>query len=169
MDDPDSVKAYELVLGCSKGIRSLMADYAVKDVGVMHIGPLNAGAHDTISTQLPAIKSLCCKIPTEIRIGVLGAGERSPPGCAVFPVSADANVFLTIQAREIDVGKEAEKIRAKLAEARRDRNEVYTSMEELGKVLDKDVSEAIRLAESRRLDVEARLRVWEEAAAMLEM
>lgn len=169
MDDPDSVKAYELVLGCSKGIRSLMADYAVKDVGVMHIGPLNAGAHDTISTQLPAIKSLCCKIPTEIRIGVLGAGQRSPPGCAVFPVSADANVFLTIQAREIDVGKEAEKIRAKLAEARRDRNEVYTSMEELGKVLDKDVSEAIRLAESRRLDVEARLRVWEEAAAMLEM
>ncbi|KAJ5983620.1 hypothetical protein N7481_005719 [Penicillium waksmanii] len=169
MDDLDSVKAYELVLGCSKGIRSLMADYGVKDVGIIHIGPLNARAHDTISTQLPAIRSLCCKIPTEIRIGVVGAGEPSPPGCAVFPVSADANVFLTIQGREIEAGKEAEKIRAKLDEARRDQNEVYTFREELGKVLDKDVSEAIRLADSRRLDVEARLRAFEEAIAMLEI
>ena len=43
------------------------------------------------------------------------------------------------------------------------------SRKELSKVLEKDVSEAIRLIESRRLDVEARLRALKEAVAMLEM
>jgi valyl-tRNA synthetase len=33
MDDPASEAAYELVLGVSKGIRSLMAEYAIKDEG----------------------------------------------------------------------------------------------------------------------------------------
>lgn len=169
MNDLDSVTAYELVLGCSKGIRSLMADYAVKTVGVIHIGPLNAKAHDTISAQLPAIRSLCCKLATELRISVLEYWDRSPPGCAVFPVSANANVFITIQGHGIDVGKEAEKIKPRLHEARRDLIEVEASKAELRNVQDKDVSEAIRLTESRRLDVEARLRVLEEAIAMLEM
>jgi valyl-tRNA synthetase len=33
MDDPTSEEAYELVLGISKGIRSLMAEYSLKDEG----------------------------------------------------------------------------------------------------------------------------------------
>lgn len=33
MDDPASEEAYELVLGISKGIRSLMAEYSLKDEG----------------------------------------------------------------------------------------------------------------------------------------
>jgi valyl-tRNA synthetase len=31
MDDPASEEAYELVLGVSKGIRSLMSEYSLKD------------------------------------------------------------------------------------------------------------------------------------------
>jgi valyl-tRNA synthetase len=31
LDDPESERAYELVLGCSKAARSLMAEYALKD------------------------------------------------------------------------------------------------------------------------------------------
>jgi valyl-tRNA synthetase len=34
MDDPNSDEAYELVLGISKGIRSLMAEYSLKDEGI---------------------------------------------------------------------------------------------------------------------------------------
>jgi valyl-tRNA synthetase len=49
-DDPRSETAYGLVLGCSKGIRSLTADYAVKDGGVAHIAPLNQLSHDTVSS-----------------------------------------------------------------------------------------------------------------------
>jgi valyl-tRNA synthetase len=33
MDDPASEAAYELVLGISRGVRSLMAEYALKDQG----------------------------------------------------------------------------------------------------------------------------------------
>lgn len=31
LDNPAAESAYELVLGCSRGIRSLMAEYALKD------------------------------------------------------------------------------------------------------------------------------------------
>ena len=31
LDNPAAEEAYELVMGCSKGIRSLMAEYALKD------------------------------------------------------------------------------------------------------------------------------------------
>ena len=33
LDDPESEAAYELVLGISKGIRSLMSEYSLKDEG----------------------------------------------------------------------------------------------------------------------------------------
>lgn len=33
LDDPQSAAAYELVLGCSKGVRSLMSEYTIKDDG----------------------------------------------------------------------------------------------------------------------------------------
>ena len=46
--DPRSEVAYELVLGCSKGIRSLLADYAVRDKGGAYIEPLNQMSHDTM-------------------------------------------------------------------------------------------------------------------------
>ncbi len=96
-DDPRSEKAYELVLGCSKGIRSRIADYAVKDTGVIYIAPLNQTSHDTAYTQLGAIKSLSGKIP--LKISILKAGEINPTDCAVFPVSADANVYLEVKYR----------------------------------------------------------------------
>lgn len=31
LDNPAAEEAYELVMGCSKGTRSLMAEYALKD------------------------------------------------------------------------------------------------------------------------------------------
>ncbi len=33
LDDPSSEAAYELLLGVSKGIRSLMSEYSIKDEG----------------------------------------------------------------------------------------------------------------------------------------
>lgn len=159
-DDPRSETAYELVLGCSKGIRSLIADYAVKDKGVAHIAPLNQLSHDTASAQLGAIKSLSGKTPVDISI--LKAGEVNPTGYAVFPVSADANVYLEVKDRIQDAGKEAQKIRAKLDKAREDQDDIDSLMAELSKAQDKDVSEAMQSAESRKRDVEARMRAFEE-------
>ncbi|KAI2623705.1 tRNA synthetases class I-domain-containing protein [Xylaria nigripes] len=165
-NDPKSETAYELVLGSSKGIRSLIADYAVKDQGVAYIVPLNQLAYDTASAQLSAIKSLSGKTPVDINI--LMAGEASPTGCAVFPVSADANVYLDVKGRIQDAGKEAEKVNAKLVEARKEQEDIESFKAELRKVQDKDVSEAIQSAEKRKQDVEAKLRAFEETIAMFE-
>lgn len=163
----DPTTAYELVLGCSKGIRSLIADYAVKDQCAVHIAPLNQMSHDTASAQLSAIKSLSGKAP--VNISILKVKEASPTGCAVFPVSADANVYLEVRDRIQDAGKEAERVKTKLDEARKDQDDIDSLQAELSKVQDKDVTEAMRSAETRKRDIEARLRALEEALKMFEM
>ncbi|QKX59919.1 uncharacterized protein TRUGW13939_07061 [Talaromyces rugulosus] len=165
-DDPRSETAYELVLGCSKGIRSLIADYAVKDKAQVYIAPLNKKSYETASAQLSSIKSLSGKIPVDISI--LNPEEPSPDGCAVFPVSADANVYIEVKDRIQDARKEAEKFKAKLDEARNDQDEVDSLVAELNKVQDKGVTEAMQSAESRKRDVGARLRALEDTVAMFE-
>jgi valyl-tRNA synthetase len=164
--DPKSEVAYELVLGCSKGFRSLLSEYAVKDNGLAYIVPLNQMSHDTASAQLSAIKSLSGKTP--IDISILAVGNATPTGCAVFPVSAEANVYLEVKDRIQDAGKEVAKIQAKLAEARREQDDINSLKAELSKVQDKDVAEAMQLAERRKMDVEARLRALEETVTIFE-
>ena len=166
LHDPRSEVAYELVLGCSKGIRSLLADYAVKDNGVAFIAPLNQMTHDTVSTQLSAIESLSGKI--QVKISILKAEEARPTGCAVFPVSADANVYLEVKDRMQDAAKEAKRFKAKLDEARREQDTIDAIQAELGKVQEKDVTDAIQLSESRKRDVEARLQALQETVMMFE-
>ena len=131
-----------------------------------HIAPLNQISYDTASAQLYAIKSLSGKTPVDISI--LKAGEVSPTGCAVFPVSADANVYLEVKDRIQDTEKEAEKFKAKLDEARKDQDEINSLKAELSKVQEQDVTEAMQSAESRKRDVEARMRAFEEAVTMFE-
>ncbi|KAL4914911.1 hypothetical protein BDW62DRAFT_204131 [Aspergillus aurantiobrunneus] len=154
-----------------RGYRSLLVDYAGhgnKTKNMVCVAPLNQTSLDTASAQLPAIKSLLSsKIPVEIRI--LEAGEPRPIGCAVFTVSADANVYLDVRGRIQYAGKEAEKFRVKVSEARRDRQDIDALKAKLGKVQDKDVAEAMQSAESRKRDVDARLQALEETVAMLEM
>jgi len=165
-DDPRSETAYELVLGCAKGVRSLIADYAVKDRGIAHIAPLNATSQDTASAQLSAIRSLSGKIPVELN--VLKVGDIIPAGCAVFPVSADVNVYLEVITRIQDVVKETEKLKARLDEARKDQHEIELLKAELSKVQDKDVTEAMSSVESRKRDVEARVQALEVTVTMLQ-
>jgi valyl-tRNA synthetase len=166
-DDPRSETVYELVLGCTKGIRSLIADYAVKDKAQVYIVPLNKKSYETASAQLSAIKSLSGKIPVDISI--IEPERPSPVGCAVFPVSADANVYIEVKDRIQDARKEAEKFKAKLDEARNDQDEVDSLVAELSKVQDKGgILEAMQSAESRKRDVGARLRALEDTVAMFE-
>jgi valyl-tRNA synthetase len=164
--NPSSESAYEVILGCSKGIRSLIADYVVKDKGVIHIAPLNQSSHDSISTQLITIRSLSGKIP--VNINVLKVGEASPAGSAVFPISADANVYLDVKDRIKDAKKEAEKFKSKLGDAKRDQEENRLAIAELNKVQGKDVAEARQSAERRKRDIGATLRALEDTVAMFE-
>lgn len=164
--DPRSETTYQLVLGCSKGIRSLLSDYAVKDKGLAYISPLNHLSHEVISAQLPTIQSLSGKVSVEVNL--LDVEGARPASCAVFPVSADANVYLQVKGRVQDARKEAEKFKAKLTEARRDQNDIHSITAELSKVQDKDVAEAMQSAERRKRDINASLRALEETVAMFE-
>lgn len=165
-DDPKSEVAYELILGISKGIRSLLSDYAVKDKGLAYITPLNQYSHETISAQLSTIKSLSGKVPVDILI--LKVGEISPTTCAIFSVFADANVYLDIKDRIQDAKKEVEKFKGKLVEARKDQEDVDSIIAELSKVHDRDVADALRSANRKKRDVSASLRALEETVAMFE-
>ncbi|KAL9617687.1 MAG: hypothetical protein Q9160_007520 [Pyrenula sp. 1 TL-2023] len=164
--DRRSEVAYELAVGCSKGIRSLLADYAIKDKAVAYIVPLNQMSHETISAQLSAIESLSGKI--SMRISVLEAGEINLPGCAVFPVSADANVYVEVKDHIQDAAKEAEKFESKVDEAKREQTDVDAIIGELSKVQDKAIADAMQSAESRKRDVESRLLALQEAVTMFE-
>jgi valyl-tRNA synthetase len=164
--DPKSEVAYELVLGCSRGFRSLLVDYVIKDKGVAYIIPLSQTSHDTASAQLSAIKSLSGKTPVDI--SVLPVGSASPASCSVFPVSAEANVYLEVKDRIQDAGKEVEKFKAKLAETRRDQEDNDVHRADLSKLQNINVTEAKQLAERRKLDLEARSRALEETVTILQ-
>jgi valyl-tRNA synthetase len=133
---------------------------------VAYIVPLNQLSYDTVSAQLSAIESLSGKTP--VKISITKAEETSLTGCAVFPVSADANVYLQVKDRIQDAAKEAEKFRAKVDEARREQVDIDAIMVELRKVQDKNVTDAMQSAESRKRDVEARLWALQETVTVFE-
>ena len=166
LHDPSSESTYEAILGCSKGIRSLIAEYAVKDKGVIHIAPLNQTSHDSISTNLTTIRSLSGKVPLDIT--VLKVGESRPAESAVFPISADGNVYLDVKDRVKDAKKEAEKYKSKLDDAKREHEENKIAIAELDKVQDKDVADARQTAERRKQDIDATLEALEDTVAMFE-
>jgi valyl-tRNA synthetase len=81
-NDAKSETAYELILGCSKGIRSLLSDYAVKNQVLVHIAPLNEESYLTAHSHLSDIQSLCGKTPIVMKI--MNVGEPRPSSCADF-------------------------------------------------------------------------------------
>jgi valyl-tRNA synthetase len=166
-DDVKSETAYELILGCSKGIRSLLSDYATKNQGLVHIAPLNERSYLTAHSHLSAIQSLCGKLPVVIKI--MKVGEPRPPSCAVFPISADANVYLDVSERDQDTTKEIAKLEASIKAARHDLDGIVKIRIELDKVQDKDVTDTKRSTHRRKQDIEARLRALEDAAADLRL
>ena len=165
-EDTESEAAYELILGCSKGARSLMAEYTVKDKGIIYVAPLSQAAHSTAISQLTAITSLSGKIP--VSIGILRVGDKPDDACAVFPVSAEANVYLKVQGRVQDFRAEIAKARNAQEATRQEQSNNERLRTELDKVHDKDVTEATRIADGRKRDLEARLQALEENVTMLE-
>jgi len=115
LDNPQAEAAYELVMGCSRGIRSLMAEYALKDEAKVYVQAYDDTAHKTITEQVQSIKSLSGKGVTGIE--TLPASEQRPAGCVAFPVSASAAVFLYVKGR-VDMDNEIAKANKKLDRTR---------------------------------------------------
>jgi len=114
LDDPAAEEAYELVLAVSKGIRSLMAEYAIKDNGLLSIQLFSPTALDTCTLQLPSIRSLSGKGVADIVI--IDGEAKKPAGCVPFAVNASATVFLLVKGR-VDIDQEIEKARKKMEKA----------------------------------------------------
>ncbi|KAL8297487.1 hypothetical protein RB597_006538 [Gaeumannomyces tritici] len=111
LENPSAEAAYELVLDCSKGIRSLMAEYALKDEAQVYIQAYNETSLKTAQAELQSIKSLSGKGVTSVEV-IKGEAGR-PAGCVVFPVSAGAAVFLHVKGR-VDIDAEIAKAAKKL-------------------------------------------------------
>ncbi|KAI1653624.1 tRNA synthetases class I-domain-containing protein [Daldinia decipiens] len=115
LDNPAAEAAYELVLGCSKGIRSLMSEYALKDEAKVFIQTYDETAHETAVEQVQSIKSLSGKGVTGIE--VISGSDVRPTGCVAFPVSSAAAVFLHVKGR-VDIDDEISKANKKLDKTR---------------------------------------------------
>ena len=117
MDDPNSEKAYELLLGVSKGIRSLAAEYAIKDSAEAIIQLSDASSLKLCTEELASIRSLSGKaILSGGKINIISGEDAKPPGTVVDVVNASASVFLKIKGR-VDIDAEIEKARKKLGTA----------------------------------------------------
>ena len=102
LDDAESEAAYELVLGVSRGIRSLMAEYAIKDQGKVFVQAYDDTSLATTRAQIQSIRALTGKGVASIE--VLSLQDDKPTGCVVFAVSSSAAVFLHVKVSDHSEG-----------------------------------------------------------------
>lgn len=136
MDKPEAEEAYELVMECAKGIRSLMTEYGIRENGKgmafedmctslrrpdpltmcspVYVQAYNDKTLETIKAQIAAIRSLGGRGIASLEI--LTPSDQRPAGCVVFPVSSASAVFLLVKGR-VDLDGEIEKARKKLDKA----------------------------------------------------
>lgn len=113
-DDKAAETAYELVLNTSKALRSILAQYEVKEKSDVIIQASDATSHATIAAEVPSIKSLGGKYVGEITV-LNPENKTRPSGCVVAPVGAEAAVYLKVS-KEVALEQEA-KATANLAKA----------------------------------------------------
>ncbi|KAK3938615.1 tRNA synthetases class I-domain-containing protein [Diplogelasinospora grovesii] len=114
-ENPEAEAAYDIVLGCAKGVRSLMAEYAPKDEAEIFIQAYDAASHKTVSEEKSSIRSLSGK--GAIKIEILSPDHARPTGCVAFPVSSAVSVFIHVKDR-VNLDEEITKATKKLEKAR---------------------------------------------------
>ena len=115
-EDEAADREYELLVGCSKGLRSLTSEYAIKDSGETFVQSLDSATQDVLSssTSLPSLRALTGKTVSSIKI--LSTDDAVPTGCAVYTVGSSATVFLNVKGR-IEIDKEITKAQDRLKKA----------------------------------------------------
>lgn len=115
LENPEAEAAYDVVLGCSRGVRSLMAEYAPKDEAKIFIQAYDKASYKTVSEEKSSIRSLSGKGPMAIE--VLSPADARPAGCVAFPVSSAVSVFIHVKDR-VDLDEEIAKAAKKLERTR---------------------------------------------------
>ena len=160
-------EVYELVLALSKAIRSLAAQYDIKESAEIHIKPQSKELETTCKDQLPSIKTLGGK-PTygdSAVVTVLSPQDADPSGCIPQAVGTSAAVFLVVKDR-VDIDKEIEK-----AKQRRDKaNELVKKQQSLitGEGWGKMKEDAQKTEKRRLEDAESEVALLESSVEQFE-
>ncbi|EFQ92380.1 hypothetical protein PTNB73_09823 [Pyrenophora teres f. teres] len=164
-DDETANAEYELLVDSAKGLRSLTAEYAIKEGASTYIQSLNDAAHNTLSspTSLPSIRSLAGKTVADIKI--LSPSESAPSGCAVYTIGTSATAYLDVKGH-IELDKEITKAQDRLTKA----NETITRQK---KIMDDEweqkVSDAVKEQEKEKLKAaELEAKNWEASIQQFE-
>ena len=163
-DDASSEFAYDLVLAISKGVRSLMANYSIKQGGILYVQLADDTSRRTCTEELGSIRSLSGKGVGSISI--LGAPESKPAGCIPFVVSADVTVFLLVKGH-VDMDQEIAKAKKKMEKAAETVKKQQKTMSD--ERWQSKASEEVKEVERKRLaDAEAEVREMEGVMGMFE-
>ena len=110
--DPQSETAYELVMALSKSIRSLAAQYDIKEDAHVYIKPHTDTVLSTCKDQLSSIKTLGGKATygSSSSITILSPSDADPSGCIPQAIGSSAAVFLVVKGR-VDIDREINKAR----------------------------------------------------------
>ncbi|KAJ4372269.1 hypothetical protein N0V83_004043 [Neocucurbitaria cava] len=134
-DDEAADAEYELLVDSAKGLRSLTAEYSIKENAATFVQSLNDTTHATLSspTSLPSLRSLAGKTVSDIKI--LSPSDPAPTGCAVYTVGSSATAYLDVKGR-IEIEKEITKAQDRLLKA----NDTITRQK---KIMDKEWEEKV--------------------------
>jgi valyl-tRNA synthetase len=164
-DDEAAETEYKLLVDSAKGLRSLTAEYAIKEGATTYIQSLDESAHNTLSSSafLPSIKSLAGK--TVSNISILSPSDPAPTGCAVYTVGSSATAYLDVKSR-IEIDKEITKAQKRLTKA----NGTITRQK---KIMDNEweakVSDVVKEQERSKLkDAETEARNWQASIEQFE-
>ncbi|KAI3334888.1 tRNA synthetases class I-domain-containing protein [Ustulina deusta] len=144
---PAEAESYELSLQCTRAIRSLAAEYNVKNGGIAFIKAADEASSASITPQMGSIKTLSGKVLAELSL--LGPGDAIPTGCAVFVLTN--NIILLLQVADIisDVDVAIKKLQVKLQK----KQVVVTKQQDLiGREGFDKSSEVVQAAERAKLD-----------------
>ncbi|KAI1180924.1 tRNA synthetases class I-domain-containing protein [Nemania sp. FL0916] len=112
LDFPKEAESYELSLECTKAIRSLAAEYNIKQGGIAFVKAADEAASASIAPQMASIKPLCGKVLAELTL--LGPADEIPTGCAVFVLTNSIIVLLNVADVVSDVDAAIKKLQVKL-------------------------------------------------------
>ena len=166
-DNSESAEAYELILAVSKAIRSLAADYDIKEGASIHVVLSDPIALETCKSQLPSIKTLGGKAMTgpSTSISIQTDKDPKPTGCVVQPVNASTAVYLVVKGR-VDLDAEIEKAKIRMAKA-------SEGLKKQRKIVDGEgwskMKAEVQTNETRKLeDAEKEVEVLEASVAQFE-
>ena len=120
LSDSNAEEAYDLILDVSKSIRSLTAEYNIRDSAQLYVQLHNENAKTTLTPEIQSLRSLCGKAvaPSDSNstITILSVSDAQPSGCVAQSVRAAATVLMHVKGK-IDLEAEIEKAKRRLQAA----------------------------------------------------